>query len=71
MYIYMLCVCAESIISESIISGCAQNVSLHKYFSHPSLVIALFSNPKPIKLKLALQTSGRLTINSNSAGWTQ
>jgi hypothetical protein len=45
----------------TLISNGASNVTLQKYFSHPSLVICHFPTP-PIKLKLRLQTGGRIVI---------
>jgi hypothetical protein len=47
-------------MAQSIFSG-AQYVTLQKYFSHPSLVIYFFPT-SPIRLKLGLQTGGRLLI---------
>jgi hypothetical protein len=47
-------------MTQSIFNG-AQYVTLQKYFSHPSLVIYFFPN-SPIRLKLGLQTRGRLLI---------
>jgi hypothetical protein len=49
---------------KSICSG-AQSVTLQQYFSHPGLVIYFFPTP-PIKLKLELQLSGRLSTKSKS-----
>jgi hypothetical protein len=40
----------------------AQYVTLQKYFSHPKFIVIFFSPTLPIKLKLALQISGRLLI---------
>jgi hypothetical protein len=37
-------------------------VTLQKYFSHPSLIVIYFFPTPPIKLKLGLQTGGRLLI---------
>jgi hypothetical protein len=43
------------------ITSSAQNETLQKYFSHPSLVIFFLATP-PIKLKVRLQIGGRLLI---------
>jgi hypothetical protein len=37
---------------------------LQKYFSHPKFIVIFFSPTLPIKLKLALQISGRLLIGT-------
>jgi len=45
------------------ISSPVQNVTLRKYFSHPSLVLYSFATP-PIKLKLGQQIGGGLLVNA-------
>jgi hypothetical protein len=47
--------------ARAIISRGAWDLTLQKYFSHPSLVIYLFPN-LPIKLKLGLEIGGRQLI---------
>jgi hypothetical protein len=37
-------------------------VTLQTYFSHPKFIVIFFSLTLPIKLKLALQISGRLLV---------
>jgi len=56
------CTALRIMLVLQLLSCGAQYVTLQKYFLHPKFMVIFFSPTLPIKLKLALQISGRLLI---------